>query len=121
MSVRQASYRTVFSSLVGESHLPRILICELMRIFQEMTADILPIVTLEVQARGHERCGLRGMTSITEEPPRTEESLEEITIRFKGILNALDLIAEKLRTKGAITLRDLEALKQQYEKESSHA
>ena len=56
---------------------------------------------------------------MSDKPSCPKDPPLDFNLRFKDVLDALDLIGERLRTEGAITLQDLEALRQRYEKKSS--
>jgi hypothetical protein len=52
-----------------------------------------------------------------DKPQRSVIHLEAIDVRSDDVREELDVIARQLKTKGAVTLRDLEAAK--YQKKSS--
>jgi hypothetical protein len=53
------------------------------------------------------------------ESPYPQESIDCFTVRAEDVMQELEIIAEQLRTKGAITRQDLETLIRQREQKSS--
>jgi hypothetical protein len=47
-----------------------------------------------------------------DEDARPKESFEDLMMRFDDVRDAMDIIARQLSTKGAVTLKDFEVLKQ---------
>jgi DNA-binding ferritin-like protein len=54
-------------------------------------------------------------------PEKPRASLDAVTDRLEEFRDVLDFIAERLRTKGCVTLKDIEALKKRRTKKLTEA